>query len=194
MAERISALAQVYEPGRHGRAEGEAGARLQALPAASLWQVAAWPEALAACGGWLAALGGASAAPGPGCWVPWGGGRLARVEPLKWWILGPVPETAARVGEIDHALGAALDLSHAQVPVRVEGKDASALVTRFMAIDLSSRAFPSGSIASGLFDHISVTVLRDGDALEVLFPRSFAQCLWEEMVETAGQFGAEVLP
>lgn len=85
-------------------------------------------------------------------------------------------------------------MSHAQVPVRVEGNEAAALVTRFMAVDVSARAFPSGSVASGLFDHISVTVLRDGDALEVLFPRSYAQFLWEEMVETAGQFGAEVLP
>lgn len=194
MAERVSALAQVYDPGIHGRGEGgAAGIRLRAIPTPSIWQVAAWPDTLAAAGGWLAALGGSETVPGPGQWTAWGNGRLARVEPLKWWTLGSAAEAVARLGDIDPALAVALDLSHAFVPVRIEGKDAAELLNRFMALDFSLRAFPSGSVASGLFDHLSATVLRDGDGFEAMLPRSYAQYLWEEFVETAGQFGVEVL-
>lgn len=194
MAERVSALAQVYQPGSHGREEGgDAGIRLRAIQSQSIWQVASWPDTLVAAGGWLAALGGSEKAPGPGQWTAWGNGRLARVEPLKWWTLGAAQEAVVRLSDIDPALAVALDLSHAYVPVRIEGESAAELLNRFMAVDLSQRSFPSGSVASGLFDHLSVTVLRDKEVFEVLFPRTYAQYLWEELVETAGQFGVDVL-
>lgn len=198
MADRVSALAANYETGQFGHIGNEGpGVVLAEMRDPRIVQIAAWPETLQEVGSWAAELGGAETAPGPGGSTPWSGGRLARVEPLKWWAIGAGEEDSQSLFEIRSESGAALDLSHSRTVIRAAGRDAAALINRYLAVDLSEGAFPVGAVATGLFDHLSATVLRTGSDSEIAFDlfvvRTFGESFWEELVETAHQFGVEVV-
>ena len=196
MVERVSALAAAYESGRFGAAPGAPpGVRLAEIANPSIVQFATWTRSLSETGRRIAAMGGATSAPPPGRWTPWGGGMLARVEPLKFWAIAAEASTRP-LFEMDSEDGAALDLSHSRTGIRIDGKDAVALVQRYLAVDISASRFPDGSVASGLLDHISGTLLRadvEGQpSYDLYVPRTYAQSFWEEFYETARQFGVEV--
>ncbi len=82
MAERASPFAAAVAGGR-------AGISLAPLARGSIWQVACWPETFDETEGELAAAFRAEA-PRPGQVAVGPDDRLLiRVEPLKWWIIGP---------------------------------------------------------------------------------------------------------
>ena len=202
MVERVSALAAVYQPGIVGEILEDVGPRVRLRETRDLciMQIAAWPETLEHVREALSAALAGAAAPGFGKWVPWGAdGRLVRVEPLKWWLMGS-EEVASDPALPDLLPGAAveLDLSHSRTGIRITGPSAAELVMRFMSVDLRAGSFPNGAVATGLFDHVAATVLRDDGeneaGYELLLPRTFAESCWPELVEAAGRFGAEILP
>ena len=77
--------------------------------------------------------------------------------------------------------------------MRIEGPNAKDLLNRFLPIDLRDHAFADGAVASTAFHHVGVTLMRTGDAYELFIPRGFALSLWEMLVESAEQFGLEVV-
>ena len=206
MIDRVSALDAIYEPGFVGlTSAGGPGVRLQQIRDLRIFQVGAWPDCIGRVrAAFTEALGG-TPDPGPGAWVGWGkDGRLARVEPLKWWLIaaGDAASGDAAFGDAlpefapDVAVG--LDLSHSRTGIRISGPSTAELLMRFMAIDFRAASFSRGSIATGSFDHVAATVLRhdtDGSLqFDLLLPRTFAESCWLELVEAAARFGAEVLP
>lgn len=202
MVERVSALAAVYRAGVAGPvAESGPRVRLEEIRDLRIAQIAAWPDTFARVEEALSsALGGVSA-PGPGSWVPWGArARLLRVEPLRWWVMEADKAAADRPAVPDLPSDAAmgLDLSHSRTGIRVTGPSADQLLMRFMAVDLRSTSFAHGAVATGLFDHVSATVLRDdtgeGPGYDLLLPRTFAESCWLELFEAAERFGAETVP
>lgn len=184
MAERASPFAGAVSAGR-------AGVRLASLPRGSLWQVACWPDAYEGVGG---ALGEALGCEGP---AP---GRIAigsedrlliRVEPLKWWIIGPDGADCPVTPGPDQ--GAWLAMSHDQAGIAVEGEEAAELLKRFVSIDLRERSFPDLSYATTLAHHMITRVLRrDRDGVpryEVLVMRSYADDLHGLLAEHLALFG-----
>ena len=194
MTERLSGLAETYAPGVFGRsAAGDPGVRLREIQALRIFQIAAWPETAAETGSWLAELGGAGEAPGPGRSVAWSGGLLLRVEPLKWWVVDAEPGAALEPG-IER--GVALDLSHSRTVIRVEGRDATELLNRYLAVDLSDGRFPDGALAMGRLDHLAGMVVRRDRGkecgYEIYVQRSFGVSFWLELSDTATQFGVQI--
>ncbi len=185
MAERISALEGHVATGRFG-ADGEVGVTLCEVPGLTLHQVAAWPDSLATVGAKAAKAAGAKAAPGPCAAAVGSEGALLRVEPLKWWLFGVAAPALAP------AEGATLDLSHSRSHVRISGPQAAALLNRHLPLDLREAAFPAGSVAASAFHHVGVTLWRSEAGYELFLPRGFALSLWELLLESAAQFGAEV--
>lgn len=186
MASRVSALAGHYPRGRLGAA-GEPGVVLREVPDLRLSQVAAWPDTLTAVGARAASAVGAAGPGGPGKAVTGAGGALLRIEPLKWWLVGgTAPVLAAQEGAV-------LDLSHSRTWLRVVGADAANLLCRHLPLDLREASFPAGSVASTAFHHVGVTLWHSGDGHELFIPRGFALSLWEMLLESAAQFGAEVV-
>ena len=112
---------------------------------------------------------------------------MLRVEPLKWWLLGLEPP------ELDVEQGVLLDLSHSRTRMRVSGPRAAELINRHLPLDLRDASFPQGSVASSAFHHVGVTVWRSSLGFEMFLPRGYAMSLWEMLLESAGQFGAEVV-
>ncbi len=200
MVDRVSALDAVFEPGLLGVTPlGDPGIRLRQIRNLRILQIATWPDSVGRLSAAFMDAPGGVPAPGPGAWVRWGGGRLARVEPLKWWLVGTGDESSGVVApEFSPEIAVGLDLSHSRTGIRISGPRTAELLMRFMAIDLRADSFSPGSIATGLFDHVAATVLCDdadgGLQFDLLFPRTFAESCWLELVEAAAQFGVELLP
>lgn len=186
MAERVSALAGHADSLRFG-IEGDPGVSLSDVGGLRLHQVAAWPDTLAAVGEKAAKAAQVEAAPGPGRAAAGKGTALLRVEPLKWWLIG-APPPALIPDE-----GATLDLSHARTHVRLAGPQAALLLNRHLPLDLSDASFPVGAVGSSAFHHVGVTLWRSAAGYELYPPRGFALSLWEMLLESAAQFGAEVI-
>lgn len=185
MAERVSALAGHYEGGHFGN-EGDPGVSLSDVGGLLLHQVAAWPDTLSAVGEKAAQAAQVGAAPGPQRAAAGDGTALLRVEPLKWWLIGAPPP------ELTSGEGATLDLSHSRTHLLIGGAQAAPLLNRHLPLDLSEASFPVGAVGSSAFHHVGVTLWRSAAGYELFLPRGFALSLWEMLLETAAQFGAEV--
>jgi sarcosine oxidase subunit gamma len=183
MAERTSPFAAGIDLGR-------AGIHLTALERGSIWQVASWPDSFGAIEGELAAALGAEA-PAPGRVTVGDDGRLlVRVEPLKWWIIGP--DGADCPLAPDPERGAVLNMSHDQAGIALEGAGAAELLKRIVPIDLRERAFPDLSWATTLAHHMITRVLRrdrGAPRYEVMVMRSYAEDLQGLVAQHLAQFG-----
>ncbi len=186
MAERVSALAGHYAVGHHG-APGDAGVVLQDMQDLVLHQVAVWPETIDAVGKKLATLVGADAAAGPCRAAAGKKGAMLRLEPLKWWLFN------VEAPALDAEQGMTLDLSHSRTHLRVGGPDATEFLGRHFPIDFREVSFPIGSIASTVTHHVGVTIWHSDKGYELFIPRGFALSLWEGFVESAQQFGLDIV-
>mgnify|MGYP006273518263 FL=1 len=186
-AGRVSPLAGLAVTGTHGPVgEGGPGVALSTRTDLSLWQVAAWPETTPAVAARLGESVGA-AAPAPGRVAAGAGGALVRVGPLKWWVVD-----RARPA-FDPAEAVTLDLSHEQTPIRVEGREAAALLARIVELDLRDAAFPAGAFAATGGHHAMLKLWRrDATAYELFAMRSFARHVWETLAHHAVQFGLAI--
>jgi heterotetrameric sarcosine oxidase gamma subunit len=189
MDNRNSALAGHYQPGKSGiLLNGEtAGVRLQDVGGLKLYQVAAWANSIDAVGAQVANTVGCERAPGPCEAASVGEVAALRVEPLKWWLYG------VEAPDVDAEQGAILDISHSRTQVRVSGPEAATLLNRHLPLDLREQSFPIGSVASTMIHHVGVTLWRSEDGYDLFIPRGFALSLWESIVESATQFGVEIV-
>jgi len=189
MVERVSSLEGFNAPRETGRiGESGPGVTLSERRIGSLWQIAAWPDRLAAAGEAAANAAGVAAAPGPGQ-SDSGTATLIRTEPLKFWLASDDPLPRPDISAED---GTVLDQSHARTVIRVTGPHALDLMARAVPVDLRPVAFPEGAVASTGLHHVGVTILARGGGYDIFTPRSFALSLWEHLIEIAAQFGVEI--
>lgn len=171
---RVSALAGHYKPGCFA-VDGEYNVTLTEVQDLCLHQMVAWPEKLTEVGKLATAHADDN------------GASVLRIEPLKWWLVG------CAAAELDVEQGTTLDLSHSRTQVRVSGERAVDLLNRHLPLDLREQAFPVGSVASTAFHHVGITLWRSEAGYELFLPRGFALSLWEGLLESAEQFGVEVV-
>ena len=86
-----------------------------------------------------------------------------------------------------------LDISHSRTQVRINGPQAESFLNRHLSLDLREQSFPVGSVASSVIHHVGVTLWRSEQGYELFIPRGFALSLWQGLVESATQFGLEVV-
>jgi sarcosine oxidase subunit gamma len=190
MVERASSLEGHNAPRKFGLigAEGP-GIRLTERPIASAWLIAAWPERLAKAATAAAKMAGVKVAPGPGQSATGEGGTLLRTEPLKWLLISESDTPRPALPEAD---GTVLELSHARTVIHVFGPKALDLMARMMPLDLRPAAFPEGAAANTTLHHLGVTVLARDGGFDILVLRSFGLAVWETLIDSAAQFGAEI--
>lgn len=187
MVDAVSALDGHLTPRRVGTPEP--AVTLSERRIGGLWQVSAWPGHLTPAGQAAADAVGAVEIPGPGRFAQGPKGVVLRTEPMRWLALvdAPLPRPAIAA---EH--GTALDLSHARTCIRVSGPATRDLLARHTTIDLRETAFGPGQTATAAMGSLAVTLMARTDGIELLVLRSFALALWEELLVSAEQFGAEV--
>ena len=109
------------------------------------------------------------------------------MEPLKLWLLN-------REIEISEEIATTLDMSHAFTGIEIKGDSSTLFLNRHLPIDLRNNNFPDLSSASTAIHHVSVKLFKISLNNYCLYiPRGFALSIWEILLETADQFGYEVL-
>ena len=112
---------------------------------------------------------------------------LWRMEPLKWWLFN-------KEIKISDQIATTLDISHAYTSIEIKGDNSTLFLNRHLPIDLRTKNFPNLSSASTAIHHVSVKLFKISSNNYCLYiPRGFALSIWEILLETAGQFGYEVL-
>ncbi len=113
--------------------------------------------------------------------------------PDEWLVISPrhrTEEIRMTLGEVtSEGYSTCVDQSSAQTIIRVEGRKATDLLSRGIAIDLHSRVFKSSQCAQTVLARTAVTILKqeaDETTLDVIVRRSFADYLWRWLVD-AGQ-------
>jgi sarcosine oxidase subunit gamma len=190
MVERASALEGHNAPRQFGLiGPNGPGIRLSERSLASLWLIAAWPERLAETGVAAAKAADVATAPGPGMSATGPGGTLLRTEPLKWLLVSEDEIDAPALGAAD---GTVLELSHARTVIHVSGPRALDLMARMVPLDLRPATFPEGAVASTGLHHLGVTIVARNGGFDILVLRSFGLAVWETLIDSAAQFGAEI--
>ena len=122
---------------------------------------------------------------------------LLRTEPTKWWIVGQEESISHNLSDVANLIndeeGNVLDLSSSRTQIVINGNDSTNLLNRHLPIDLREQSFPIDSLASTAFHHVGVTLWRSKNGYQLFVPRAFALSLWEILIESAHQFGCEVL-
>ena len=112
---------------------------------------------------------------------------LWRMEPLKWWLFN-------KKIEVSEQIATTLDMSHAFTGIEIKGDNSTLFLNRHLPIDLRPRNFPDLSSASTAIHHVSVKLFKITSNNYCLYiPRGFALSIWAMLLETADQFGYEVL-
>ena len=112
---------------------------------------------------------------------------LWRMEPLKWWLFN-------KEIKISDQIATTLDISHAFTSIEIKGDNSTLFLNRHLPIDLRTKNFPNLSSASTAIHHVSVKLFKISSNNYCLYiPRGFALSIWEILLETADQFGYEVL-
>ena len=85
-------------------------------------------------------------------------------------------------------------MSHAFTCLNISGEMATLLLNRHLPIDLRQENFASGSSASSAIHHVSIKLLKiSKNNYQLFIPRGFGLSIWEILLETANQFGYEIL-
>ena len=112
---------------------------------------------------------------------------LWRMEPLKWWLFN-------KEIKISDQIATTLDISHSFTSIEIKGDNSTLFLNRHLPIDLRTKNFPNLSSASTAIHHVSVKLFKISSNNYCLYiPRGFALSIWEILLETADQFGYEVL-
>jgi sarcosine oxidase gamma subunit len=102
------------------------------------------------------------------------------VSPNEWTAVGERPEGA-------------VDLTHVRAMFRLSGIDASVLINRLCALDLSDGMFPDGASARTLFAGVATEIVRDdqeGKPSYLLLPsRSYSTYIVDVIRDAGAEFG-----
>ncbi len=201
MVERVSALAAIYRPGSFG-AIGPNGPGIvvaERRPLAVV-QVAARAEEGRAVRDALAGALGVAPDPAANRAATHGATTLLWSGPERWLVVEPEREER----DLDALLRAALagtsaavtDLGNGRTTLRIAGPRGRELLAKGSAIDFHARAFPVGTCAQGLLGHVGALfhAVDDAPSFDLHIARSYAQTVWEWLIEAAAEYGGEIRP
>lgn len=198
MSDRLSALAPVYRPGLHGTTSpGHAAVTLQERRGLSMLLLACYPEDRDALGRvvrdffnlQLTELNRAQIA---------GDTSLLWQGPNRWLLVAPDQRQGDLTEALDplrsaHPAIGVTDLSHARSIIRMSGPSVRSLLAKECTLDLEPPALPKGSCVMTGFSHYAVTLhMVEEEVIDLYITRSFAQALWEELIDLGAEYGLRV--
>jgi sarcosine oxidase subunit gamma len=183
----VSALAPVWRPGRHGRADGPAGLRVTERRiggAISLAAREAGVDALAAALGWDL--------PRRPRHVVTEAAEIIWTGPGRWLVLSERDREAewrARAG----ALGSVADQSDSRAVLRLDGARTRDALAKGVSLDLHPRVFAVGDAAATLAAHVPALLWRpDEDGFVIAVPRGYAVSFLEWLEASSLEYGLQL--
>ncbi len=188
-------LQTVADPRRHGAVEGDAGVTVGEIRGFQLVLVLARrgkAEAMrktaktqfdADPGDRAKSIAGKN-----GCVMIWSG-------PDQFYALTPVAK-AKPVGDLQakFAKSASIsDQSNGRSLIKISGPKTRDCLCKMLSVDLHPGVFEAGDAVSTQMAHMAVNVWRDEeDAFSILVFTSFAESLWQTILDHGAEFGVEV--
>ena len=186
MLKRYSALESNYFPGNYAQ-NGNIGIKFKECNNLNLKQIACWPTTLIQTESFFTNQLNLNNLPQFNQGIVHKEYSFWRVEPLKWWIID-------KDLKLPDEFGTSLDMSHAFTGIEIKGDSSTLFLNRHLPIDLRNKNFPDLSSASTAIHHVSIKLFKISSNNYCLYiPRGFALSIWEILLETADQFGYEVL-
>lgn len=186
MVNRVSALATNYKISSK-KVDEKISLIFQEIKGLDIKQIAAWPSTIQNINLKLANIINMTNAPSFNQALSSNNKHVLRIEPLKWWIIdGGNIEVLSEEGSI-------VDLSHAFTVIKIKGDSVKYFLNRHLPLDLRDHFFPINYVASSAIHHVSVKIWRTNQGYKLFIPRGFALSIWEILLETASQFGYEII-
>ena len=183
---RHSALETLYKVGKYSTHEKHS-LIFKEIKNLEITQIACWHEKIIELNNLLAKKLNVNNMPSFNKGIIFENNSLWRMEPLKWWLFN--------CGiEVSDEIATTLDMSHAFTGIEIKGDSSTLFLNRHLPIDLRNKNFPDLSSASTAIHHVSVKLFKISlNNYRLFIPRGFALSIWEILLETADQFGYEVL-
>ncbi len=183
---RHSALETFYKVGKYSTNEKQS-LTFKELKSLEILQIACWPDKIDDLNNLLTKKLTIKNIPSFNKGIVFENKSLWRMEPLKWWLFN-------KEIKISDQIATTLDISHSFTSIEIKGDNSTLFLNRHLPIDLRTKNFPNLSSASTAIHHVSVKLLKISSNIYCLYiPRGFALSIWEILLETADQFGYEVL-
>ena len=194
MVDQLSPLAPVFRPGSHRHAAGGIGVTLSEIRPGSIVQLAAWRGAERPMIAAISEVTGLALPDGAG------GGIAAETKAAFGFAPGKflvADQDEGLAGEFAKAItvetGTVTDLSHGRTAIRISGRKAEWVLSKFFAIDFALPALPVGSGISTVHHDIFAQVQRSGpDQFDIYVFRSFARSFWNSLCHASEEVGYEV--
>ncbi len=201
MVERVSALAAIYRSGNFGTAgpHGPGITIAERRPLATV-QVAARAEQGRAVRDALAGTLGVAPAAGTNRATSDGKTTILWIGPQRWLVVEPQQADRDLYGLLCAAFAVipagVTDLGNGRTTLRIAGRRSHDLLAKGSAIDFHPRAFPAGACAQGLLGHVGALfhAIDDTPTFDLHVARSYAQTIWEWLMESAAEYGCRVEP
>lgn len=195
MAEPLSPLQPVWQPGRHGNLSGGAGIVLSETRPASIVQVAAWAGSERAVIDAIREATGLAVPDGAGGGVATRTKAAFGIAPGRFLVVDQEEglEAALRA-RIDAQTGSVTGLSHGRTAIRVDGPKAEWVLTKLFAVDFGLTALPVGSgVATQHHDVLAQIQRSDAMRFDLYVFRSLARSFWTTLCHAAEDVGYEVI-
>ena len=190
-----SAFAGLITPGRHGRAEGEAGVTLREITGLAMAGLIARRGAEEETASVARRAFGVDLPQTPRS-VSAGGLDFLWAGPRQWMVRAPGGDSdalAQRLAREFGALGAAAAQGDGRAVLSVSGPRARDALAKGVPIDLHERAFKPGDVALSAVHGIGVHLRQvDGaPTYDIALFRSFAGSFWHWITAACAEFGYE---
>lgn len=120
--------------------------------------------------------------------------RLVRITAHQYWWISTRREAMVRLArELPASAGTITLLSASRVRLRISGSAAREVLAKGISLDLHPAVFQVGQSAQTGLHHSGVFLERVGeDSYEIYVPRTYAESIWEWLIDAALQFGYDV--
>jgi sarcosine oxidase subunit gamma len=194
MVDQLSPLVPVFRPGSHRHAAGGIGVTLSEIQPGSIVQLAAWRGEERPMLSTIYEITGLALPDGAGGGIATETKAAFGFAPGKFLVADQDEGLFAMLSAaITAETGTVTDLSHGRTAIRISGRKAEWVLSKFFAIDFALPAFPVGSGISTVHHDIFAQIQRSGaDQFDLYVFRSFARSFWNSLCHASEEVGYEV--
>ena len=136
----------------------------------------------------------------PNTYAEGNGAVIGWMGPTEWLVMVDSEARAAWLDALREALAdvhaGVVDLSGGQTTIGLEGPHALDVLAKGSTLDLHPRVAGAGFCTRSLLakSAMFLRVIETGQRFEIVVRRSFADYLWQWLVDASGEYGLRILP